>query len=69
VLAAIMAEEAEIAVGTDVKAHVPSYLDKAPWARPRLEKLSKAELIDIILDLQVDQHRRFQEKDRRIAHS
>jgi transposase len=50
-----------------VQAHEPSPLDEAPWDRARLVKLSKAELIDIILDLQVQLHRRLQEKDRRIA--
>jgi len=54
-------------VGAAVKAHVPSFPDEAPWDRPRLAKLTKAELIDIILDLPVGLHRRLQEKDRRIA--
>ena len=54
-------------MGAAVEAHPPSHPDEASWDKPRLEKLPKAELIDIILDLQVDLHRRLQEKDRRIA--
>ena len=48
-------------------AYASSHPDEAPWDRARLVKLPKAELIDIILDLQGELHRRLQEKDRRIA--
>ena len=54
-------------MGAAVEAHPPSHPDEASWDKPRLEKLPKAELIDIILDQQLELHRRLQEKDRRIA--
>jgi len=54
-------------VGAAVEAHERSHPDEASWDKPRLEKLPKAELIDIILDQQLELHRRLQEKDRRIA--
>jgi transposase len=54
-------------VGAAVDAYAPPHLDETPWDRARLVKLPKAELIDLIVDLQGELHRRLQEKDRRIA--